>query len=135
MYIIGFSSNGEFNSMRATGYTRPLSVLSIRSTVRAKYGRLSEKTMLAMLTPKGKYCSHCPNDNHVITMYSQFLLPSCLLQKRPTLLCQLHYFVRCYYGEMFSNCHGMMSYPDYDAVRFHLVTRIMLGNQVRQFIL
>lgn len=38
--------------MRNKGYTRPLSVLQIRSTIRAKYSRLSKKVMLEMLTPK-----------------------------------------------------------------------------------
>ena len=38
--------------MRNKGYTRPISVFQIRSEVRAKYARLSESTMLAMLTPK-----------------------------------------------------------------------------------
>lgn len=55
--LIGFCSNGEFNSMRNRGYTRPISVFLIRSQVRAKYARLSESTMLAMLTPKGSACT------------------------------------------------------------------------------
>ncbi len=50
---VGFGSNGEFNSMRNRGYTRPISVFCIRSKIRAKYARLAESTMLAMLTPKG----------------------------------------------------------------------------------
>ena len=53
VHVISFSSNGEFNSMRGNGYTRPLSILSIRSSVWAKYGPLGERTMIAMLTPKG----------------------------------------------------------------------------------
>ena len=54
---VGFASNGEYNSMRNRGYTRPLSVLQIRSTTRAKYSRLSKKAMLEMLTPKGSSLS------------------------------------------------------------------------------
>ncbi len=50
---IGFCSDGEFNSMRNRGYTRPVSVFLIRSQVHAKYARLSESIMLAMLTPNG----------------------------------------------------------------------------------
>ena len=34
---VGFVSNGEYNSFRAMGYTRPLSVLKIRSMARNKY--------------------------------------------------------------------------------------------------
>ena len=52
VYLLGFSSDGEYNSMRNKGYTRPLSVLQIRSTIRAKYSRLSKKVMLEMLTTK-----------------------------------------------------------------------------------
>ena len=40
--------------MRNNGYTRPLSVLKIRSDVRSKYARMSRKKMVAMLTPIGK---------------------------------------------------------------------------------
>ncbi len=46
----GFVSNGEYNSMRVKGYTRPLSVLKIRSDSRAKYSSMGKK-MLAMLSP------------------------------------------------------------------------------------
>ena len=50
----GFVSNGEFNYMRSKGYTRPLSVLQIRTNVRTKYNKIRQKTLLAMLTPKCK---------------------------------------------------------------------------------
>ena len=49
VFIVGFCSDGEFNSLRNHGYTRPLSV---RSDVRSKYSRMSMFTMKAMLTPK-----------------------------------------------------------------------------------
>ncbi len=52
VYLLGLSSDGEYNSMITKGYTRPLSWLQIRSTIRAKYSRLSKKVMLEMLTPK-----------------------------------------------------------------------------------
>ena len=52
VYFTGFCSNGEYNTMRSQGYTRPLSVLKIRSNVRSKYARMSKQRMLAMLTPK-----------------------------------------------------------------------------------
>ena len=53
LFAVGFCSDGEFNSLWNRGYTRPLSVFTIRSDVRSKYAK-----MKAMLTPKGmyKYC-------------------------------------------------------------------------------
>ena len=61
----GFVSNGEYNSMRVKGYTRPLSVLQIRSQARKKYSRMGFKTMLEMVTPQSMfsvtqyYCNTC----------------------------------------------------------------------------
>ena len=52
VYEIGFVSDGEFNYMRSKGYTRPLSVLQIRSNARNKYSKKAKATMLSMLTPK-----------------------------------------------------------------------------------
>ncbi len=40
--VVGFCSDGEFNSLRNRGYTRPLSVFAIRSDVRSKYARMSQ---------------------------------------------------------------------------------------------
>ena len=54
MFGVGFVSNGEYNSMRAQGYTRPLSVLQIRADARRKYSSMGKKTMIDMLTPKRK---------------------------------------------------------------------------------
>lgn len=51
----GFVTNGEWNSNRTKGNTRPLSVLQIRSDVRSKYGRMSEKRMSGMLESDRKY--------------------------------------------------------------------------------
>ena len=53
VFTTGFTSNGEFNSLRSRGYTRPLSMLQIRSDVRRKYARLGKKKMFDMLTPRG----------------------------------------------------------------------------------
>ena len=53
-YYIGFVSNGEFNSMRVKGYTRPLSVLQIKVDARKKYQRMALSTMLDMLSPVGR---------------------------------------------------------------------------------
>ena len=49
----GFVSNGEYNSLRMNGNTRPLHILQIRSAVRAKMSRTSHKTLLDMLIPEG----------------------------------------------------------------------------------
>ena len=51
----GFVSDWEFNYLHLKGYTRPLSVLQIRSDVRKKYSKLSSKKLYAMLTPKSMY--------------------------------------------------------------------------------
>jgi hypothetical protein len=58
MCAVGFCSDGEFNTLRNRGYTRPLSVFAIRSDVRSKYARMSVATMKAMLTPEGKQKCH-----------------------------------------------------------------------------
>ena len=50
----GFVSNGEFNSMRVKGYTRPLSVIQIKANSRKKYAQMARSTMLDMLTPVGE---------------------------------------------------------------------------------
>ena len=51
--FIGFVSNGEHNVLRAMGYTRPVSVLRIKSEVKARYSRMSVKKLCAMITPNG----------------------------------------------------------------------------------
>ena len=50
----GFVSNGEFNELRCTGYTRPLSVLKIKADVRAKFARMRVPKMQRMITPISK---------------------------------------------------------------------------------
>lgn len=54
MSPIGFCSNGEYNAMRNQGYTRPLSILKIRSNVRSKYAKMSKKRMISMLSSTSK---------------------------------------------------------------------------------
>ncbi len=51
--FIGFASNGEFNTMRIKGYTRPLSVLQIKAEAKQKYMKMALRTMVKMLTPIG----------------------------------------------------------------------------------
>ena len=58
MIGVGFVSNGEYNSMRAQGYSQPLSVLQIRADTRRKYSSMGKKTMIDMLTPKRKIKLH-----------------------------------------------------------------------------
>lgn len=53
MPSIGFCSNGEYNAMRNQGYTRPLSIVKIRSNVRSKYAKMSRKQMISMLSSRG----------------------------------------------------------------------------------
>ena len=50
----GFTSNGEFNSLRCTGNTRPLTILQLKANCRAKYGAMGKQKMRAMLSPKRK---------------------------------------------------------------------------------
>ena len=53
--IIGFTSDGEWNSLRTKGNTRPLSVFQILSNARRKYAQKKQHTMIEMLTPLCKY--------------------------------------------------------------------------------
>lgn len=52
---VGFTSNGEYNTLRCKGNTRPLSVLQLKANSRAKYGAMGVQKMMAMLSPK---CMH-----------------------------------------------------------------------------
>ena len=51
--LLGFVSNGEFNTMRVKGYTRPLSVLQVKADAKKKYMKMAMSTMVNMLTLKG----------------------------------------------------------------------------------
>lgn len=55
MLHAGFVSDGEYNSFRYKGYTRPLSILQLRSDARKKYHVKGVRSMKAMLTPIGRY--------------------------------------------------------------------------------
>lgn len=57
--FIGFVTNGEWNSIRMKGNTRPLSVLQIRAEVRKKYATIGVKKLEGMLTPKCKLGHKC----------------------------------------------------------------------------
>ena len=58
IFDAGFVSNGEFNFLRSKGYTRPLSVLQIRTNVRNKCSKYKLSDLLEMLTPKGRHKAH-----------------------------------------------------------------------------
>ena len=51
--LLRFTTNGEFNSLRWKGNKRPLSVLQVRSDVRAWYQRKGLNTLMEMITPMG----------------------------------------------------------------------------------
>ena len=51
MTLSGFTSDGEWNTLRSKGRTRPLSILQVRSDARAKYARMKEKKLMGMLSP------------------------------------------------------------------------------------
>lgn len=53
--VIGLTTDGEFNSLRWHGRTRPLTILQLRTESRAQYQNKSYKTMIEMLTPIGKF--------------------------------------------------------------------------------
>lgn len=51
--LLGLTTNGEWNTLRVEGHTRPLSIIKLRSDARTKYSRLGYSSMMKMLTPKG----------------------------------------------------------------------------------
>ena len=54
---IGFVSDGEFNELRAVGYTRPLSIFKVRANVRAKYAKMGKMKLMKMITVNCEYSS------------------------------------------------------------------------------
>lgn len=53
--LLGFVTDGKWNSLRTKGNSRPLSVLQIRADVRMKYSHMNLKKMAGMLTPLCMY--------------------------------------------------------------------------------
>lgn len=51
-FFKGFVANEEYNSMRASGYSRPLSILHIKASARSKFSKMGKRSMEEMLTPK-----------------------------------------------------------------------------------
>ena len=57
--LVGFTSDGEWNSLRTKGNSRPLSVFQIRADVRSKYSHMSMKRMVEMITPICTWMLYC----------------------------------------------------------------------------
>jgi len=55
MCSTGFTTDGEWNSLRTKGNTRPLSIFQIRADARAKFARTGFTKMNNMITLKGIY--------------------------------------------------------------------------------
>lgn len=51
--LTGFTTNGEFNSLRWKGSTHPLTILQLRSEARKKFANRGLRPMLDMFTPIG----------------------------------------------------------------------------------
>ena len=51
LIILGFTTNGEWNSLHSKGNTRPLSIFEIQSSVRQKYSQLKVNRLKGMSTP------------------------------------------------------------------------------------
>jgi len=55
MCCTGFTTDGEWNSLRTKGNTRPLSIFQIRADARAKFARTGITKMINMITLKGMH--------------------------------------------------------------------------------
>lgn len=51
--VKGFTTNGEFNSLRWKGNQRPLTVLDVKRKARSKYKNKGFRTLIKMLSPVG----------------------------------------------------------------------------------
>lgn len=50
----GFTTDGEWSTLRTKGNHQPLSIFQIRSDARAKYARMKLQKMTKMITPLRK---------------------------------------------------------------------------------
>ena len=50
LLILGFTTDGEWNSLQTKGNTRPLSIFQIRSDSRDKFSHMGLKKMIKMIT-------------------------------------------------------------------------------------
>lgn len=71
---IGSVSNGEFNTLRARGYSRPVSILQVRADVRAKYAKIKHSVLKSMLSPLRK-CVNKKNNRALSTHLIHAELP------------------------------------------------------------
>lgn len=75
--FVGFVSNGEHNVLRAAGYTRRVSLLRIKASVRGKYFKLSANKLCKMITAVGKFpklmCKSFGNEVAQATVIRQLL--------------------------------------------------------------
>ena len=55
MCCTGFTTDGEWNSLRTKGNTRPLSIFLIRADARTKFARTGITKMINMITLKGMH--------------------------------------------------------------------------------
>ena len=49
LFSSGFGANGEYNSLRSTGYSRPLSVLKLKANAHSKYAQMGKKCWICYL--------------------------------------------------------------------------------------
>ena len=78
--IVNQYNISEYNSMQSRGYTRPLSVIQIRSEARRKYSSLGVKFMMEMLTPISEYLWSC--SALYINRYAWKYYSACWLQQQ-----------------------------------------------------
>ena len=81
-FITGSVSNGEFNTLRARGYSRPVSILQVRADVRAKYAKIKQSVLKSMLTPLRK-CVFLEAQQIHISYPQSFQMVYTLVTKHP----------------------------------------------------
>lgn len=52
--VTGFTTDGEWNTLRSKGNSQPLSILQIRSDANAKYAHMKQTKLIGMFTPMCK---------------------------------------------------------------------------------
>lgn len=83
---IGPVSNGEFNTLRARGYSRPVSILQVRADVRAKYAKIKHGVLKSMLSPLRKCVNKKITELLVHISYMQSFQMVLWLQNTQTVL-------------------------------------------------
>ncbi|XP_065891566.1 uncharacterized protein [Dysidea avara] len=75
MKVAGFTTDGEWNSLRSKGNTRPLTILQVRSEARAKYSHIKLARLAGMLTPV------CDSDGNVTGKVPNLAVSNILLME------------------------------------------------------